>query len=133
MTRIKNYPKRPQMKIAGKWVQLTEEFTNVPGYKMSECIKDALVICERNWFAYLERVFNPTRLKRETIKHPNGIVESRSTGELEYYFEPNPLETDALRNDPNLWIALQAKGWVCISKEEILAKAEAHLEELAKA
>ena len=132
MTRIKNYPKRPQTKIAGKYVQLTEEYTNVPGYKMSECIKDALVICERNWLAYLER--GPLRwLPAQGPNLPRDYKGPGLKTPHVQYFEPNPLETDALRNDPNLWIALQAKGWVCISKEEILAKAKAHLEELAKA
>ena len=106
MNRIKNYPKRPQTKIAGKWILLTEEYTDVPGYKMSEAIKDVLEIADRNWFAYLGRLINR--------------------------WEENPFENHAYRNDPNLWIALQAKGYVCISKEEILQKAEAHFQELTK-
>tara|TARA_Y100001968_G_C18885064_1_gene493500 strand:- start:54 stop:494 length:441 start_codon:yes stop_codon:yes gene_type:complete len=146
MTQNKFAGLRPQMKISNQWVDLTQKNTDLPDYLMAESVRDALVVIDRVWFNFLENVSSgcywitkegiqkrtPVRLIRKTVQHPNGIVESYTTGEVEEYFPPNPFEKEVYKNDPNLWIALQARGYVHLNQEQILEAAEKHSEELAK-
>ena len=99
--------KMPDMKINGQYISLTERFTDLPKYKMSEAIRDAMEIADRVWTAYLARVL--------------------------VRWEENPFEGDLCINDPNLKEAFKAKGYLGLSKEEILEAAEKHLEKLVKA
>ncbi len=139
--------RRPQIKVNQNWIDLTQKDTNVPDYSMSDCVRDALEIADRIWFHYLERVDSgrywitkngvqkrslPVRPVRETITHPDGVTESRATGEMEEFFPPNPFDAPSYRKDPNLWVALQAKGYVLLSQEQILEAADKRFEELAK-
>ena len=146
MTQNKFAGFRPQMKISNQWVDLTQKNTDLPDYSMAESVRDALVVIDRIWSKYLENVSSgsywinkegiqkrtPVRAVRKSVHHPNGIVESYATGEVEEHFPPNPFEKEVYKNDPNLWIALQARGYVHLNQEQILEAAEKHLEELAK-
>ncbi len=99
-----NSQNKPQMKLNGQNISLTERFTDFSKYKMSEAIRDAMEIADRVWTTYLSRV-----LER---------------------WEENPFEGDLCINDPNLKEAFKAKGYLGLSKEEILQAAEKHLEKL---
>ena len=102
-----NSQNKPQMKLNGQNIFLTERFTDFSKYKMSEAIRDAMEIADRVWTAYLARVL--------------------------VRWEENPFDGDICKNDPNLKEACKAKGYVGLSKEEILEAAEKHLEKLVKA
>ena len=106
MSRKDTY-KKPDMKINGHYIPLSRKYTDVPGYKMSEAICDAMEIADRLWTGYLERVINR--------------------------WEENPFDGSLLRGDSNLEAACKAKGYLGLPKEQILEAAEEHLERLAKA
>ena len=139
--------RRPQIKVNRNWIDLTQKDTNVPDYSMGDCVREALEIADRIWFRYLETVDSgrywitkegvqkrslPVRPVRETITHPDGVVESRATGEMEEFFPPNPFDAPSYREDPNMWVALQARGYVLLTQEQILEAADKRFEELAK-